>query len=208
MPVRLWMISRSWPPAWKTFSTSSLFDEQVEQRLQVDALGLRIDRRRLLGARDLDQAQVRPIGVLAHELGVHGDEGVGGEAVDESLEVVGLGNQRMNMHESCGAIAAPSRVDKNVSGREARRAISRHNFPLERSRVQSCTPIVPTPAPSCAPATSARPSACRAGSTASATMAHLLFVDLRDHYGITQIVARHGFAGASRRSTGCASNWS
>ena len=94
------MISRSWPPAWKTFSTSSLFDEQVEQRLEVDALGLGVDRRGFLGARDLDQAEVRPIGVLAHELGVHGDEGLVGEAVDESLEVVRLGNQRMDTHES------------------------------------------------------------------------------------------------------------
>jgi aspartyl-tRNA synthetase len=34
------------------------------------------------------------------------------------------------------------------------------------------------------------PFACRAGSTASATMAGVLFVDLRDHYGITQIVAK------------------
>ena len=73
--------------------------EQVEQRLQVD-VGLGIDRRGLVDARDLDQAQVGPIGILAHELGVHGDEWMFGEAVDEGLEVVRLGNQRMNMHES------------------------------------------------------------------------------------------------------------
>ena len=95
------MISRSCPPAWKTFSTSSLFDEQVEQRLQVDAVGLGVDRRGFLAARDLDQAEVRPIGILAHELGVHGDEGLLREAVDEGLEVVGLGNQGMDTHESC-----------------------------------------------------------------------------------------------------------
>ena len=50
-------------------------------------------------AGDLDQAQVRPIGVLAHELGVHGDEGLLGEALDEGDEIVGLGDQWMNIHE-------------------------------------------------------------------------------------------------------------
>ena len=50
-----------------------ILHEQVEQRLQVD-VGLGVDRRGLVGARDLDQAQVGPIGILAHELGVHGDE--------------------------------------------------------------------------------------------------------------------------------------
>ena len=79
-----------------------ILHEQVEQGLQVDALGLGIDRRGFLGARDLDQAEIRPIGVLAHELGVHGDEGLGGETVDESLEVVRLGNQRMDTHEFAG----------------------------------------------------------------------------------------------------------
>ena len=49
LPVRLWMISRSWPPAWKTFSTSSIVDQQVEQGRQVDAVGLGVDRRRFLG---------------------------------------------------------------------------------------------------------------------------------------------------------------
>ena len=76
--------------------------EQVEQRLEVD-IRLGIDRRRFVGARDLDQAEVGPIGVLAHELGVHGDEGLLGEAVDEGLEVVRLGNQGMDTHEFCGA---------------------------------------------------------------------------------------------------------
>ena len=42
---------------------------------------------------------------------------------------------------------------------------------------------------------SARPSDCRAGSTASATTAHVLFIDLRDHYGITQIVTATAIGG-------------
>ena len=35
---------------------------------------------------------------------------------------------------------------------------------------------------------SARKPACRAGSSASATTGNLLFIDLRDHYGVTQVV--------------------
>ena len=56
--------------------------EQVEQGLEVEPFGFGVDRRRFFAARDLDQAEVGPVGVLAHELGVHGDEGVSGEAVD------------------------------------------------------------------------------------------------------------------------------
>ena len=62
-------------------------------------LRLGVDRRGFFGARDLDQAQVGPIGVLAHELGVHGDERLLGEPVDQGLEVVRTGDQRMDMHE-------------------------------------------------------------------------------------------------------------
>ena len=75
-------------------------DEQVEQGLEVEAVGLRVDRRRFLRAGDLDQADVGPIGVLAHELGVHGDKRVFREAVDQGLEVVRPGNQGVNTHES------------------------------------------------------------------------------------------------------------
>ena len=88
------MISRSCPPAWKTFRISSFF-EKVEQGLQVD-IRLGVDRRGLLRACDLDQAEVGPVGILAHELGVHGDEWMAGDAVDEGLQVVGFGNQWMN----------------------------------------------------------------------------------------------------------------
>ena len=47
---------------------------------------------------DLDQAQVGPIGVLAHEFGIDRDEVVGGQAGDEGGEGGGGGDQRMNFH--------------------------------------------------------------------------------------------------------------
>jgi hypothetical protein len=58
------MISRSCPPAWKTLSTSRC-RPAGRAGAQVDPLGLRVDRRRLLAAGDLDQAQVGPVGVFA-----------------------------------------------------------------------------------------------------------------------------------------------
>ena len=140
-------------------------DQQVEQRVQVD-VRLGIDRRRLLGARDLDQAEVRPIGILAHELGVHGDEGLLGEALDEGDQVFGLGDQGMDLHVSAAAIAACPRVDKRLCASEVPPRISAHRY-----RQNTCTPIAPTIAASSALPTSARPSACPAGSTASAIMA-------------------------------------
>ena len=66
-------------------------DEQVEQGFEVD-IRLGVDRGGFLNARDLDQAQVGPIGVLAHELGVHGDERLAGEPLDQGLKVVRAGD--------------------------------------------------------------------------------------------------------------------
>jgi len=95
---------------------------KVLDRLRVESV-VTIDGRRFLRARHLDQAEVRPIGILAHELGVHGDEGLLREAVGKGLKVVRLCNQWVNTHESWGALAGGSRVDKSLSPSEARRAI-------------------------------------------------------------------------------------
>ena len=77
-----------------------ILHEQVEQRFQVDVGGLGVDRRGFVDARDLDQAQVGPIGILAHELGVHGDERLLREPLDERAQPVGRGNQGMDAHDS------------------------------------------------------------------------------------------------------------
>jgi hypothetical protein len=94
------MISRSCPPAWKTFRTSGVVDHQFQQRRQVQPVRFGIDRGRFLLVADLNEAQIRPIGVLAHELRVHGDKGMLGEALAQGLERVGVGDQRMNVHVS------------------------------------------------------------------------------------------------------------
>ena len=47
---------------------------QRQQWLQIDALGQGVDRDRLPGARHLHDAEDRPVGALAHELGIDGDE--------------------------------------------------------------------------------------------------------------------------------------
>ncbi len=52
---------------------------QIEERLQVEPLGHRVDHGRNVGPCRLDQAQPGPIGGLSHELGVDGDEGPFGQ---------------------------------------------------------------------------------------------------------------------------------
>ena len=73
-------------------------DEQVEQGREIESLSLGIDRRGFVGAGDLHQAQVRPIGVLAHEFGVDRDEIGAGKAFAELKQRVAVGNERVNEH--------------------------------------------------------------------------------------------------------------
>ena len=47
---------------------------QVEQRRQIDAGSQRVDRGGLVRPGDLRQTQDRPVGALAHELGIDGNE--------------------------------------------------------------------------------------------------------------------------------------
>ena len=49
---------------------------------------------------DLDQAQIGPEGVLAHELGIDRDEIGAGKPVAERLERFGVGDQGVNLHRA------------------------------------------------------------------------------------------------------------
>ena len=73
-----------------------LVRHQFEQRRKIDAVGERIDDRGVLvsvaGLRDLDQAELRPVGALAHELGVDGDEGGLGIFGGQPGQGIGGGN--------------------------------------------------------------------------------------------------------------------
>jgi len=75
--------------------------QQVEQGRQVDARRLGIDRGRFLVVGDLDQAQVRPIGVLAHKFRIDRDEIGPGEPGAKLGQGRAVGNQRMNLHKRC-----------------------------------------------------------------------------------------------------------
>src|SRR3546814_16974510 len=71
-------------------------DEEVEERRQVYAFRLGVDRRGLLLIADLDKAQIGPIGVLAHEFGVDRDEWGFGEALAKGKQRHAVGASRMN----------------------------------------------------------------------------------------------------------------
>ena len=70
-----------------------LIDHQFEERLQVDALGQRVDHDRFLGARHLHDAEQGIIGRLAQEFGIDGDDRVPGEAGANGCEFRSGGNQ-------------------------------------------------------------------------------------------------------------------
>ena len=164
-------------------------DEQVEQRREVDPLRLGVDRRRLLAVGDLEQAQVRPIGVLAHELGVDRDEVRPGEPFAELFEGLGVGDEGMDVHLAA-LIAAASALDKAPSvTRSARQRLfpnllSESRSPMHAYRTHNCGQL--------------RESDVGARVKLSGWVHRkrdhggVLFVDLRDHYGLTQIVARAG----------------
>ena len=53
------------------------------------------------------------------------------KALDKGNQVVGLGDQRMDTHESPRALAACPRVDKSLSASECRREFPNHRHPGE-----------------------------------------------------------------------------
>jgi hypothetical protein len=79
VPAWCQTISMSWRAAWNTFSTFS-FGHQLEERLEVDAFGQRIDHDGFVRARHLHDAEQGIIGRLAQEFGIDGDDRVPGKA--------------------------------------------------------------------------------------------------------------------------------
>ena len=79
-PVLAKAISMSWRAAWKTLS-DALVGHQPEERREIDAVGHGIDDRLSRGTGELDKAELRPKGLLAHEFGVDRDEGMRGQFV-------------------------------------------------------------------------------------------------------------------------------
>ncbi len=68
--------------------------EEPEQRCQIDARGERIDRGMALVTRQLDQAELRIVGPIAHELGVERHERLVRERATELLQLIGGREQR------------------------------------------------------------------------------------------------------------------
>ena len=82
----------------------ALVGHQRQQRPEVEARRQRIDRDRLLLARDLHQAQLGEVGAVAHELGVDRDEALAAHAGAEGGERRVVGDQR----HGGGVISGPS----------------------------------------------------------------------------------------------------
>ena len=70
-----------------------LVGHQFEERLEVDALGQRVDHDRFLGARHLHDAEQGIVGCLAQEFRIDGDDRVPGEAGANRREFRSGGNQ-------------------------------------------------------------------------------------------------------------------
>src|SRR5690606_31284350 len=81
-----------------------------EQRRKIDTVGERVDRRGFLLVAYLDQAQQRPVGVLAHELGIDRDEFRLREPFTEFGQLGGRRDQRVYFHRyfSIGRIGSPT----------------------------------------------------------------------------------------------------
>ena len=114
--------------------------------------------------------------------------GICGQAVDERGELVAVGDQRMNFHVGRGHSGACGLTKGEWTGNRRANASS--------TRTVSCTPIAPILAPQLR--------ASDVGSTVRLSgwihrkrdHGGVLFVDLRDHYGLTQLVCRAGTRGA------------
>ena len=82
----------------------ALVGHHREQRPEIDARRQRVDRDRLVLARDLDQAELGEVGAVAHELGVDRDEALAAHAGAEGGERRVVGDQR----HGGGVISGPS----------------------------------------------------------------------------------------------------
>ena len=86
---------------------------QVVERLEVDARAERIDDGFVVGTGDLDQAQLRPEGLLANELRVDGHERVLGKARADLGEIVRGGDEmhgRGVIAQALGIVATNART--------------------------------------------------------------------------------------------------
>ena len=78
-------------------------------------LGQRIDRRGLLGAGHLGQAQLGPVGALAHEFGVDRHELGVGQGLAEGGQVIGRGDE-LHSHRRIAGKAASAKLPQTWKG--------------------------------------------------------------------------------------------
>ena len=103
------------PAGMKDLQHLVVAGQQVEQGIEIDAVGQRIDRGRFLAVRNLHQAQQGPVRRFAHELGVHGDEIGLFQTFAQGGELAAIADQGMDFHAPIG-LRQPAPVYKPQAG--------------------------------------------------------------------------------------------
>ena len=176
-----------------------LVGEQVPERGEIDVRRLRVDHRDLVVAGELHDAELRPVGALAHEFGIDGDEFLGargGRRAPEGLRwwrSVSAAGIRRGAGEALGGLyTAAWGLRKSIlstvpcvdllepPGLVCRPSIQPGQATMHAYRTHTCGALRATDAGQTA----------RLSGWVHAKRDHggLLFIDLRDHYGITQCV--------------------
>ena len=173
-----------------------LIAEQVPEWGEIDCRCLCIDHRNLVVAGELHDAELGPIGALAHEFGIDGHEFLRREAVAQRLKGFGGGNECRRRESGAGRArhralyTAAGVTQKHPSllqldllelpGLVCRPSIQPGQATMHAYRTHTCGALRATDAGQTA----------RLSGWVHAKRDHggLLFIDLRDHYGITQCV--------------------
>ena len=102
---------------------------EIVKGRQVDAIGKRIDRARAVRARQLDQAQLRPIGLLAHELGIDGYEGLRREPPTNRRDRGRIGDQAFVRGHDGGHSRCKPRPGSSATVRSGMRVPMAEGYP-------------------------------------------------------------------------------
>ena len=82
----------------KDFEYLVIRAEQIEHWREVQPLGLRVNRRRLMRVRQLHEAEIRIIGIFPHEFGINRNKWGFCKPCAQFGEAFAVGDEWMNLH--------------------------------------------------------------------------------------------------------------